>query len=77
MGFNKYYIPEPKDLANLMMKNGPKMTVSRKIDAIIGNPDSIKIFDVAYEMVSTGMADSDVISELTQKFPAQFGAESN
>jgi hypothetical protein len=77
MSFNKYYVPEPKVLADLMKKNGPKYTVSRKIDAIIGNPASVDMFDLAYDMVSQNESDESVLAALTQKFPDHFNAESN
>jgi hypothetical protein len=77
MSFNKYYIPEPGDLATLMKQNGPTHTVSRKIDALIGNPVSIDIFDFAYEMVRKNDSDESVIEALTQKFPDYFNAKSN
>ena len=77
MSFNKYYIPEPGDLATLMKQNGPKHTVSRKIDALIGNSVSIEIFDFAYEMVRKKESDEFVLEALTQKFPDYFNAKSN
>lgn len=77
MSFNKYYIPDPADLARSMKQNGPTKTVSRKIDAIIGNPTSVDMFDLAYDMVSQNESDESVIKVLTQKFPEYFNAESN
>ena len=77
MSFNKYYIPEPADLAKLVIKNGPKSTVNRKIDAIIGNSTSIKIFDFMYDRVHEGLSDAEIIPELSKKFPEQFNAKSN
>lgn len=77
MSFNKYYIPEPGDLATLMKKNGPKCTVNRKIDAIIGNQVSIDIFDLASKLVNQNEADESVLEALTQKFPDHFNAKSN
>jgi hypothetical protein len=77
MSFNKYYIPEPEVLASLMKRNGPKYTVTRKIDAIIGHPVSIDMFDFAYDMVKQNESDESVLEALTQKFPDQFNAKSN
>lgn len=77
MSFNKYYIPEPDALAELVIKNGPKSTVNRKIDAIIGNSTSIKIFDFIYEMVHEGKSDSEILIELSKKFPERFNAKPN
>lgn len=77
MSFNKYFIPEPAEFARLIKQNGPKYTVRRKIDAIIGNSTSIDMFDFAYELSGAGVIDSEIIDALTQKFPEYFNAESN
>ena len=77
MSFNKYYIPDPTDLVRLVNQNGPAHTVNRKIDAIIGNSTSIKIFDFMYERVNSGKSDRLIMLELSEKFPTHFNAESN
>lgn len=77
MSFNKYYIPSPEDFARLIKQNGPKHTVNRKIDAIIGNSDSIEMFEIAHDLLEAGSSEPDVIEALTQKFPEHFNAESN
>ena len=77
MSFNKYYIPDPAEFARLIKQNGPKTTVSRKIDAIVGNSVSIEMFDFAYEMVRKNESDESVLAALIQKFPNQFNAKSD
>lgn len=77
MSFNKYYIPDPVDFAKFIKERGPKSTVSRKIEAIIGNPISIQMFDLAYEMVKSDSSDADVLEALSKKFPDYFNAEPN
>ena len=66
MGFNKYFIPEPADFINrLESSGGPRQFVAiKKIDAVMGNSDSIKMLDKMYEMVRAGETDSAVLSEL-------------
>ena len=46
MSFNKYFIPEPIELAKLFIANGAASVVNRKIDAIIGNSTSIQMFEI-------------------------------
>ena len=77
MSFNKYFIPEPAEFASLIKRNGPKSTVNRKIDAIIGNSISIQMFDAAYDLIKEDLSESDVIDALTQKFPSYFDAKSS
>jgi 3-hydroxyacyl-CoA dehydrogenase len=72
MSFNKYFIPEPADLAAQIQKNGPTSVVRRKIDAIIGNSTSVKIFDHAYELMHEGKADPEILESLSSKFPTYF-----
>lgn len=74
MSFNKYYIPVPSEFAKLIQENGPKACVNRKIDAIIGSPVSIEMFDLAHDMLANGSTEKSVISELSKKFPDHFNA---
>jgi hypothetical protein len=72
MSFNKYYIPEPVDLAQSILKNGASSVVNRKIDAVIGNGTSVQIFDRAHELFSLGKSDSEILENLTKQFPIYF-----
>lgn len=72
MSFNKYYIPEPTDLAQSILKNGASAVVNRKIDAIIGNETSIQMFEHAHDMFSKGEKDSIILKSLAEKFPIYF-----
>lgn len=72
MSFNKYYIPDPLDFAKQVVQKGPSATVNRKIDAIVGHPTSVKIFDYMYDQVSVGKSDADILEELRTNFPNQF-----
>jgi hypothetical protein len=76
MSFNKYFIPEPETVADLIKKKGPKAFISRKIDAVIGNPISVNILDHIYEEVTLGKDDASVMQSLSKKFPTYFNAES-
>jgi uncharacterized protein (DUF1499 family) len=72
MSFNKYYIPEPLDFAKHVVQKGPTAAVTRKIDAIIGNATSSKIFKFIYDMVLEQKPDELILEELRSKFPDQF-----
>lgn len=72
MSFNKYYIPEPAELAKQIHENGATSVVRRKIDAIIGNSTSVQIFDHAYELMHEGKSDSEILQSLSTKFPIYF-----
>lgn len=76
MSFNKYFIPEPAVIAEQIKERGPKSFISRKIDAVIGNPDSVKILDHIYEEVNLGKDDDSVMISLSKKFPTYFNGES-
>lgn len=77
MSFYKYYIQEPANFVQLLKQNGPSAIVNRKIEAIVGNPLSIQIFDEAYDLVRAGESDSDVLAKLSEKYSELFNAESN
>lgn len=66
MGFNKYFIPDPKDFIERLEKfTGPREFVAiKKIDAVIGDSISIKMLDKMYEMVRAGHTDQEVLVEL-------------
>lgn len=74
MSFNKYYLPEPKELAKLIKKDGIKPTIGRKIDVMIGHSDSVKIFEAACDFTAAGLTEADAIERLSQKFPDHFNA---
>ena len=76
MSFNKYFIPEPAVVAEQIKERGPKSFISRKIDAVIGNPVSVKILDHIYEEVNSGKGDQEVMTSLSKKFPTYFNGES-
>ena len=76
MSFNKYFIPEPAVIAEQIKERGPKSFISRKIDAVIGNPVSVNILDHIYEEVNLGKDDESVLTSLSKKFPTYFNGES-
>ena len=53
MGFNKFFVPEPTEVARQVKLNGPTQFINRKIDAVIGNSTSIDIMDHIYEKSQT------------------------
>jgi CBS domain containing-hemolysin-like protein len=74
MGFNKYFIPEPDALIRQIIETGPTrfMVHRSKTDAVIGNSDSIKIFDHVHERLLDQKSDSDIVKSLKLKFPKYF-----
>jgi hypothetical protein len=66
MGFNSYHIPDPEEfIRRLESGTGPREFVAiRKIDAVMGNSDSIKMLDKMYEMVKADHTNEEVIKEL-------------
>lgn len=76
MGFNKYYIPEPAQLAEQVKRVGPAQVVNRKIDAILGSSVSIDVFEFIDDSLHLGLSEAEVMLELSKKYPEYF-AESN
>lgn len=74
MGFNKYYVPEPAELAKQIMDKGP--TVFRKernkIDAMIGSTDSVRIVEHVFDLIQVGTPDSEILESLGRLFPSHF-----
>ena len=74
MGFNKFFIPEPDEVARQVKLNGPTQFINRKIDAVIGNTTSIKMLDHIELEVSSGKLDKQILISLRKKFPKYFNA---
>jgi len=74
MGFNKYFVPEPAEVARQVKLNGPTQFINRKIDAVIGNSTSIDMMDHIYEKSKTGQTDNQILKSLVEKFPVYFNA---
>ena len=74
MGFNKYYVPEPAELAKQISTSGPsEFRESRKrIDAMIGSTDSVRIDEHVFDLVEMGTPDSEILESLGEKFPSHF-----
>jgi hypothetical protein len=66
MGFNKYFIPDPKDfIERLETVTGPREFVAiKKIDAVMGDSLSVDMLDKMYEMVRAGRTNEEVLTEL-------------
>ena len=66
MGFNKYFIPDPKDfIKRLETVTGPREFVAiKKIDAVMGDSLSVDMLDKMYEMVRAGRTNEEVLTEL-------------
>jgi len=66
MGFNKYFIPDPKDfIERLETVTGPREFVAiKKIDAVMGDRLSVDMLDKMYEMVRAGRTNEEVLTEL-------------
>lgn len=65
---------KPDDLVNQILSSGPTSFINtrKKIDAIVGDDISIKIFDHTYERVLDQKSDMDIIKSLKLKFPKYF-----
>ena len=74
MGFNKYYVPEPGELAKQISETGPSEFRKRRtrIDAIIGSTDSVRIIEHLFDLVNIGAPDSEILESLAEKFPSHF-----
>lgn len=74
MGFNKYYVPEPGELAKQISENGPLQfsAVRNKIDAMIGSTDSVRIVEHLFDMATTGLSDLEMRESLIERFPGYF-----
>jgi hypothetical protein len=68
MGFNKYFVPEPPALLKMLRRDGVRHFFNRKIDALLGNAESMKILDDAYALVKLDMSDSEIISILETNY---------
>jgi hypothetical protein len=67
MGFNHYLIPEPDAFYSCIERTGASNFVAiKKIDAVSGNPKSIKMLDEVYELVKQKKTDSEVLETLKQ-----------
>lgn len=67
MGFNKYFVPEPNDLVEMLNRVGVRSFFNRKIDAMIGSSTSMRILDDAYELVKENIADSEILTIIQTK----------
>jgi hypothetical protein len=67
MGFNKYFVPEPNDLVEMLNRVGVRSFFNRKIDAMIGSSASMRILDDAYELVKENIADSEILTIIQTK----------
>lgn len=73
MGFNKYYVPEPAELAKQISEKGPTGFFSdRKIDAMIGSTDSVRMVEHMIGLINIGTMDSEIHDSLKKKFPSYF-----
>ena len=73
MGFNKYYVPEPAELAKQISEKGPTGFFSdRKIDAMIGSTESVRMVELVLGLLKLKTPDSDIQETLKGKFPAYF-----
>jgi hypothetical protein len=67
MGFNKYFVPEPTDLFNILRRDGVRYFFNRKIDAMIGSTESMRILDDAYALVKMEVEDSEILNIIQEK----------
>jgi hypothetical protein len=77
MGFNKYFVPEPNDLVEMLNRVGVRSFFNRKIDAMIGSSASMRILDDAYELVKENIADSEILTIIQTKHAAHLKQSTN
>jgi hypothetical protein len=68
MGFNKYFVPEPDRVLEMLKRDGVRHFFNRKIDAMIGNSESMKILDDAYALVKLDLPDSEILNILENNY---------
>jgi len=67
MGFNKYYVPEPKEMIRVL-ENGVSIFFNGKIDALIGNTKSMQMIDDAWGFLNMEMSQEEIIKELKKRY---------
>jgi len=67
MGFNKYFVPEPTALLDMFRRTGVRNFFNRKIDAMIGSAESMRIIDEAYKLVEQEVHDTEIINIIEKK----------
>ena len=76
MSFNKYLVPEPSKMISVL-EGGVAAFFRRKIDAMIGNSDSMRMLDDAYDMMRLGMEETEIIKTLKENYKDVIGNEHN
>lgn len=64
MGFNKYFVPEPANLVAMLRRDGVRTFFNRKIDAMLGSVESMRILDEAYDLMKLDMQDSEILKTI-------------
>jgi hypothetical protein len=73
MGFNKYFVPEPDVLVKMLRRDGVRYFFNRKIDAMIGNTESMQILDDAYSLIKNDITDSEIIEIIENNYAHALG----
>jgi hypothetical protein len=68
MGFNKYYVPEPAKLVGILRRDGVRAFFNRKIDAMIGDSNSMRILDDAYALVRQDVEDTKILEIIEEQY---------
>lgn len=71
MSFNTYYIQDPDILVKNIKEFGPS-NIIRNANALVGNHDSILIYEYIDLHVNLNMDDSLILSLLAKEFPIYF-----
>lgn len=74
MGFNKYYVPEPKRML-AVLEEGISDFFNRKIDAMMGNAISIQMIDDAYGLMKLKIDEDEIIETLKEKYKNELTKE--
>jgi|LauGreDrversion4_2_1035121.scaffolds.fasta_scaffold741294_3 hypothetical protein len=76
MGFNKYFVPEPKQMIKVL-EDGVSDFFNRKIDALVGNSVSMQMIDDAYGLLKMKVDEDEIIETLKTKYKYELTKENS
>lgn len=76
MSFNKYLVPKPSQMIEVL-ENGVGDFFRRKIDSYIGDAISMQMIDDAWGLYSIKMKEDEIIETLRKKYSKEIGETSS
>ena len=76
MSFNKYMVPKPSQMIEVL-ENGGGNFFRRKIDSYIGDAISMQMIDDAWGLYSIKMKEDEIIETLRKKYHKEIGETSS